>query len=114
MDDIETAVSHTGGWTVLGVSGELDALTGPALNDAVSEQLMTNNALVIDLSGVPFIDSSGLGVLVRALKRTREIDGRLKLVIDSDQVMKVMQLTALDLTFDIVPSLAAATAESAT
>jgi anti-anti-sigma factor len=91
------------------VDGELDALTGPALGTSVAEQLETKRALVIDLSTVGFIDSSGLGVLVKALKRTREVDGQLKLVITSTATLKLMAITGLNLAFDIVPDVETAT-----
>jgi anti-sigma B factor antagonist len=109
VDSFEVTTQVIGAWTVLGVSGELDAATGPALRQAIVDQLGSQMALVIDLSAVPFLDSSGLGILVAALKRVREVDGRLKLVIASDDIRKLMRITSLDLVFDITDNLADAT-----
>jgi anti-sigma B factor antagonist len=97
------------GWTVIPVDGELDSMSGPALSATVTDQIADHHAIVIDLSGVAFIDSSGLGVLVRALKQTREAGGQLKLVINSEQTLKLFHITALDQTFDIAATRDAAT-----
>ena len=110
MEDFGITAHRIEGWDVLTVSGELDAHTGPVLRAAIIDVLAHHYALVIDMTGVGFLDSSGLGVLVSALRRIRSVGGDLKLVIDSDTIRKLMRLTALDLVFDISPTLAEATA----
>jgi anti-sigma B factor antagonist len=99
-----------GGWTVLPISGEVDALTAPDLRRAIIDQLETTDALVIDLTAVTFLDSSGLSVLVETMKRLENVGGRLKLVITSPQVARVLRVTNLDHVFDIALTLATATA----
>lgn len=99
-----------GGWTVLPVRGEIDALTAPDLQRAILDQLETTHALVIDLSEVTFLDSSGLSVLVSTMKMIATIGGRLKLVIDSPQITTVLQITNLDQVFEISQTVEAATA----
>ena len=101
MDEFATTARRVDGWDVLTVSGELDAYTGPALRTAILDLLAHHHALVIDMTGLGFLDSSGLGILVSALRRIRTVGGELKLVIDSDSIRKLMRLTALDLVFDI-------------
>jgi anti-sigma B factor antagonist len=105
----DTTVQQINGWTVIAVGGELDSMSGPALSQTVTDQIAAHDALVIDLTGVAFIDSSGLGVLVRALKQTREAHGQLTLVINSEQTLKLFHITALDQTFVIAASREAAT-----
>ena len=70
MDEaLEVISAQTSEGTVLSVSGELDLSTGPALLDHVAIAMFDNPGIALDLTGVTFIDSSGLQVLLR----TREV-----------------------------------------
>jgi anti-sigma B factor antagonist len=110
VDEFETTARRVDGWDVLTVTGELDAHTGPALRAAILDLLAHHHALVIDMTGLGFLDSSGLGILVSALRRIRNVGGQLKLVVASDSIRKLMRLTALDLVFDISGTVEDATA----
>ena len=82
---------------VISVSGEVDLATSPELDGAIISALDSGTAgLAIDLSNVTFMDSSGLGVIVRGLKRCREADIELDLVITNERVLKVFGITGLD------------------
>jgi anti-sigma B factor antagonist len=82
---------------VLMVSGEVDLATSPDLDVAIIAALESGTeSLVIDLTKVTFMDSSGLGVIVRGLKRCREADKDLDLVISNERVLKVFGITGLD------------------
>ncbi len=90
------------GWSVLEVKGEVDLYTSPQLKDKVTEMIEHGQSrLIIDLTDVGFMDSSGLGVLVTALKRARERDGSLALVCPEGSVHKVLTITGLDRVFPI-------------
>jgi anti-sigma B factor antagonist len=82
--------------TILTVEGELDLYTAPVLRERV---LTTSDEggsrLIVDLTGVPFMDSSGLGVIVSCLKRLRESGGDLAIVTASAPT-KLLGLTGLD------------------
>jgi len=94
--------ADSGDWSVLSVSGELDVVGAPELRQAVLQTLGEGRRrLILDLSGVDFIDSFGLGVLVGALKRVRMVDGELRLVIAERRVLRVLELCDLDRVFDI-------------
>jgi anti-sigma B factor antagonist len=96
-------------WTVVRVSGELDLHTAPRLRDHVLTVVGEADAgtrVALDLTGVGFLDSSGLGSLVTCLKRVREAGGRLVLVGVSGSPMKVFSLTGLDRVFEIVDTTA--------
>lgn len=86
-----------GPWLVLSVSGELDMHTSPALQERL-DALGAGDAprVAVDLSDVPFMDSSSLGVLVVALKRLRERGGALALVGVSGSPKKVLSITGID------------------
>ena len=86
---------------VVRCSGEIDLATVPALRDRVSRlQVDGPSRLVIDLSGVTFIDSLGLGALIGAHKRARVLKGSL-VVVPSEAASRVFAATALDRVFDI-------------
>src|SRR2546428_4037522 len=74
------------GVTVLAPSGRLDVAGAPALKDAVSEAVKNGQPrLVIDMEGVSFVDSSGLGSVVAALKKGRSSKGDLRLAAPDPQ-----------------------------
>jgi anti-sigma B factor antagonist len=82
---------------VITVSGEVDLASSPELDTAIILAIESgSSALVIDLADVSFMDSSGLGVIVRGLKRCREADKDLDLVITNERVLKVFGITGLD------------------
>ena len=64
--------------------------------------------LVVDLTAVPFIDSSGLAALVSGLKATRQAGGTLKLAGLNEQARTVFRLTRLERVFELYPDAAAA------
>ena len=83
---------------IVTVSGELDISTAPALK-SVLDELCGNGRLkvIVDLSGMSFIDSSGLGLLVKTLKLVRQRTGAsLKIINASANVHNVIQIAKLD------------------
>jgi anti-sigma B factor antagonist len=95
---------------VVAVHGELDFEGAPNLRLALIEAIDENpgRRVVVDLEGVDFIDSAGLGVLVGGLKRVRAAKGELVLVATGRSVVRVLELTGLTRVFEIHPSRAAA------
>ena len=57
--------------------------------------------VIVNLEQVGFIDSSGLGVLVSALRRARERDGVVRIVCTRDNILKIFRITGLDKVFPI-------------
>jgi anti-sigma B factor antagonist len=90
------------GTRVLVVSGEIHVTTAPdfssRLNDAIASGA---TRLVIDMSDVAFIDSTGLSVLLNGLRRVTRAQGRMSLVVSNPTVMRLFEITRLDSTFDI-------------
>lgn len=66
--------------------------------------------LVVDLSGVGFMDSTGLGVLVGALRLARLHNGSLYLVAPRERIHRIMAITGLDSVFEFADSRSEATA----
>ncbi len=97
--DLETRQTEKG-VTVLAPSGRLDVAGAPALKEAVSEAMKSGQLrLIIDMEGVSFVDSSGLGSVVAALKQVRSSKGDLRLAAPNQQVRVVLELTTLDRVF---------------
>lgn len=95
--------------SVLALTGRLTAATSPQLRDKI-KQLTENSTvyIVLDMKGVPFIDSSGLSALVSGLKSTREGGGWLKLAGVTPTVMQTLKLTNLDRVIISYPSVESA------
>jgi anti-sigma B factor antagonist len=88
--------------TVLEVAGEVDVYTAPGLRDRISDLLDSGeHRLVVDLGGVEFLDSTGLGVLVAGLNRAREVGGSLAIVCPQERVLKLFRITGLDEVFAV-------------
>jgi len=81
--------------------GEIDLGTAPDLRDALNRP--GTDHMVIDLRGVAFLDSTGLGVLVGALKRLRRRGGSLKLITNPGRIRQLFELTKLTGAFALYP-----------
>ena len=89
--DAEGADPH-----VVVVHGEIDAYNGHLLRDAIARALATSpKEVVVDLAGVPFMDSSGLGVLVGGLKAAARSGSRLVARDPQQRVAALIRLTGL-------------------
>ena len=86
-------VDTSGETAVLRISGEVDISTAPQLRERL--QQLDSRSVVVDLSAMTFIDSTGLGVLVGAFKRLRESGGDLVLRAPTRATRKVLELTGL-------------------
>ncbi|BAU31431.1 STAS domain-containing protein [Microcella alkaliphila] len=90
-------VDGPGGVVVLKPEGRLNMVAAPAVREAVSSIVDSGRSKVaVDLSGVEFIDSSGLGALISGLKTTRQAGGDLRIAGANDQVKLMLSLTNLE------------------
>jgi anti-sigma B factor antagonist len=104
--ELDVRTECEGGVCVATVTGEVDVYTSPGLKTKLLEAIDGGcSRLIIALDGVTFIDSSGLGVLVGALRRLKERGDELRLVCTRDQVLKIFRITGLDKVFHIVATL---------
>ena len=96
------AASGEPGVPVLSVRGEIDVATSPELHAFLTDMITAEPELVVvDLTEVSFIDSTGLGVLVGALGDVRARGGDLRLVVTQPQIIKLLELTGLDEVFAV-------------
>ncbi|MCY9786517.1 STAS domain-containing protein [Nocardiopsis sp. EMB25] len=84
------------------MGGEIDLYTAPQLRSGLLEALEGGaRRLVIDMSRTEFCDSTGISVLLSAMKRSRDKGGDLELVAPKAAVVKVLEVTGLDEVFTI-------------
>ena len=100
--------SDRGSTRLLQASGEIDILSAPALRSALLPALETAELVVLDLSGVSFLGSSGLAVLVEARDQAQQGGQALRLVCSSRIVLRALEATGLRDLFDIAADLPSA------
>ena len=104
--DLALSTTAQGERTIVHVGGEIDVYTAPVLRRRLDEPIHGGcRDLVVDLSRVTFLDSTGLGVLVGRLKLIRSQGGRMRFVGATDRVLKVFTITGLDRVLEMFPTL---------
>jgi anti-sigma B factor antagonist len=98
------------GATVVALEGDIDLQSSPAVRQQLLACFEKNKRVIVDLSGVTYIDSSGVASLVEAFQVARKKNGTFSLVNVSSAVMRVLSLARLDRVFTIHPTIEAATA----
>ncbi len=94
---LETELRHQDTLPVLAVRGEIDVYTAPVFKQAVQSLLAEGHTqLIIDMTGVNFMDSSGFAALLEATKRLRPQGGELHLAGVNRTVGRMLHLTRLD------------------
>ena len=90
---------------VIEVTGELDLYSAPELQEMTARAIDAGSKdLIVDLSHVTFIDSTGLGILVSTLNRIRRMSGTLALIVSDYDVERLLELSGLHGTFTIYRS----------
>ncbi len=98
---------------VVSLDGPLDAACADAARDRLHRLLAPGVRLVVDLSGVGFIDSAGLWALVSAFKRARAVTGDVVLCGVRPAVRAVLELTSLDRVLEVFADREAALSHAA-
>jgi len=99
---------HDAKTIVLSVSGEVDIVRSPdlqtSLQDAIG-RVPDKGAVIVDLSGVSYMDSSGVATLVRGLQLSRKKGVGLVLCALQDRVRSIFEIARLDTVFSITGTL---------
>lgn len=107
--EIDITSRSVNNYVLLEVTGEVDVNTAPSLREALLEQTLGENFnIIVDLSKVSFLDSTGCGVLIGAYRRIEDNDGSFIILSPQPAVSKVFEITKLVNIFDIRDSLEAA------
>lgn len=94
---LEMSVAAAGTATVLSVRGEVDIMTATSLRERLLELLeLPAGGLVVDLAEVPFLDSTGLGVLIAAFKRATTAGVGMSLARPQRIVANALSLVRID------------------
>lgn len=95
------------GWTVVALTGDVDVATSFAMRAAIGHDWI-GRGVVVDLTGVAFIDSTGLGDLLISREQVMRQKGAFRIVTRGALMQRVLQITGLDEVFDIADTLARA------
>jgi anti-sigma B factor antagonist len=101
--DVTTADAPDGKAVIVALGGEIDLQHSPQVRVRLIEEAKSMPArLVVDLSGVTYMDSSGVASLVEGMQRVRAYGGQMMLVGPSDRVRSIFEIAKLDTIFSIV------------
>jgi len=104
--DIKVSTREAAGKAqIVEVLGEIDVYTSPKVKETITELIEKGHYhLIVNLEGVRYIDSTGLGVLIGALKKVREQNGSISLICTNPQIKKIFNITGLVKIFGIFKS----------
>jgi len=98
---LSMVVDATGMVPILQLVGELDISTAPGLREQLMQLLIMDGDIVVDLSGLTFMDSSGISALIVAHKRARDQGRKMTLRRPAGAVAKVLAVSGTDQVFTI-------------
>ena len=111
---IDLTAGDDGKTQIFALHGSLDIATSPTLRAALLEAAdHAGHLLVVDLSQLDFLDSTGLGALIGAHKRASESDGSVRLVAQEGQILRLLRITGLLDVFQVYPNIDAALGDDA-
>jgi anti-sigma B factor antagonist len=103
---VEIEVEEKEGFNVVTPVGELDVYTVPLFRKVVLKlEGDRKHDLILDLSRLTFIDSSGLGSLIEIYQKMHSAQGEIAYVIDNQRIIKVLKLVNLDKVFRVFSNL---------
>ncbi len=105
-----SSITEQSGRVVVALAGEIDMENAPQVRRALLDNLKQKRDILVDLSQVTYIDSSGIASLIEGLQAARKQKNDLVLVSVSQRAHRVLELARLDKVFTIQPDLATALA----
>lgn len=91
-------------YIILQLDGDIDAYSVSGFREALSE-LAEAKGLIVNLSGVPFMDSAGLGALIGGIRRARDNGGVVVVACDNPALIRLLQTTGFDRIVPVLESL---------
>ena len=95
-------IQDQGDAAVVMLSGDVDLESSPKVRSALLDCVSAKSAVVVDMAGVSYIDSSGVASLVEAFQAARKSGTKFVLAQVSEAAMRVLELARLDRVFQIV------------
>jgi len=112
QDDLSIRVHVAGDMQVFELTGSLDIATSPTVRAALTTATeRESHRLIVDLTLVDFLDSTGLGALIGAQRRAKEFGGEVRLVAKEGQILRLLRITGLLKVFAVYPTLDEAAAD---
>lgn len=106
MTDLSVRTRDEDGCAVVEVTGDVDVYSAAVLRERLDRLIASGVVeLILDLEGVTFMDSTGLGVLVGRLRRVKMAGGSISLVCTVPRILRVFGITGLDQVFPLFDSL---------
>ncbi|MFC4559892.1 STAS domain-containing protein [Virgibacillus kekensis] len=100
--NLNVDVAEDNSKSVIKLSGEIDAYTAPKLKETLlSKTKLDGQTIEVDLENVNYMDSTGLGVFISALKSTKENNSHMQLVNLQERVFRLFKITGLEEIIDI-------------
>ena len=89
------------------VEGELDHHLSAKIKEEVDNKMRSSNAIniIFDFSGLTFMDSSGIGLIMGRYKKTRTLGGRVIASGVNAQIMRILEMSAIDKIIKLTPNL---------
>jgi anti-sigma B factor antagonist len=113
-EDLSIHVHVNGDMQVFELVGSLDIATSPTVRAALtSASERGSHRLVVDLTQVDFLDSTGLGALIGGQRRAKEFNGEVRLVAKEGQILRLLRITGLLKVFAVYATLDDALADGA-
>lgn len=110
MDDLSMRSERQGKVTVLTISGRVDSLTAPTLDEKLTELIRSDKKLVLHLKDVTFLSSAGVRTIINAVKAAKRARGEIKLAEIADHTMDILQTVGIMELVQAYPSVAEAIA----
>lgn len=104
MDEIrlETRTRTNTGLPVIEVAGEIDLYTAPMFKQALNQTIEDGNKnILVNMTGVSYMDSSGFGTLLGVTKRVRPDGGSVNLIGCNDAIARMLKITRLNTIFGL-------------
>lgn len=100
--DLLIDIVQEGDKSIVNLSGEIDVYTAPKLREAILPLTEDENHVIeVFFDNVNYMDSTGLGVFIGALKSTKENNSKLKLVNLQERILRLFKITGLNEIIDI-------------
>jgi anti-sigma B factor antagonist len=103
---LEIQVEEKEGFHIVTPVGELDVYTVPLFRKVILKlEGERRHDIILDLTSLSFVDSSGLGSLIETYQKSQSVNGELAFVIDNPRLLKILKLVDLDRVFKVYPNL---------
>jgi anti-sigma B factor antagonist len=107
---MQCEVIRAGEWRVVKLGGDIDMQASPSARAAILQGIRENHPVIVDLSGVSYIDSSGIASLVEGLQAAKAKRLEFGLFGASPAALRVLKLARLETVFKFYPALPSANA----